>query len=360
VAEKTEEPTPKRLRDARRQGNIAFSQEVPAAAGFLVGTLALGLWASRMSAEFRALYVSSVSAFAQADGPALLSAWAEPLRQAGVAFLWMALPVIAAIALASVGLATAQAGFHLAAAKLKPSLGKLNPGPQLKKWFSPGGVFDLGKSVVKLAVALLLGWAVLSASFTSLLALHRASLPAFYTVLFEVARTFVLYAGLAFAALAALDYFVQYRKWRKGLMMSREEVTREYKEQEGDPLIKGQRKALHQELANQAIVQETRLADAVVVNPTHLAVAVRYDRETMNAPRVTAKGGGDLARQMLAEARRHEVPVVRDVPLAHALFAVEMGRQVPREMYEVVAEVLLFASRLRQEGVGAADFERSS
>lgn len=359
MAEKTEPPTPKRLRDARRQGNIAFSQEVPAAAGFLVGTLALGLWAARMGAEFRALYVSTVSAFAHADGPALLGAWPEPLRQAGVAFLWMVLPVIAAIALASVGLAAAQAGFHLAMGKLKPSLAKLNPGPQFKKWFSPGGLFDLGKSVAKLTVALLLGWAVLSSSFAGLLVLHRADLTAFYAVLAEVARTFILYAGVAFAGLSALDYFVRYRKWRQGLMMSRDEVTREYKEQEGDPLIKGQRKALHQELANQAIVQETRRADALVVNPTHLAVAVRYDRETMNAPRVTAKGGGILSQQMLATARRHEVPVVRDVPLAHALFAVEMGRTIPREMYEVVAEVLLFASRLRQEGVGAADFERA-
>jgi flagellar biosynthesis protein FlhB len=359
VAEKTEEPTPKRLRDARRQGNIAFSQEVPSAAGFLVGTLALGLWVPRMTEEFRALYVASASALGRIDGEGLLAAWQEPLRQAGVAFLWMALPVIAAIALASVGLATAQAGFNLAVAKLKPSLGKLNPGPQLKKWFSPGGAFDLLKSVAKLSVALLLGWAVLSASFGGLLVLHRADLPSFYSVLASVARTFVLYAGLAFALLAALDYFVQYRKWRKGLMMSKDEVTREYKEQEGDPLIKGQRKALHQELANQAIVQETRLADAVVVNPTHLAVAVRYDREKMSAPRVTAKGGGALAQQMLQVARRHDVPVVRDVPLAHALFSVEMGRTIPRELYEVVAEVLLFASRLRQEGVGAAEYERT-
>jgi flagellar biosynthesis protein FlhB len=334
MALKTEPPTPKRLRDARRQGNIAFSQEVPAAAGFLVGTLVLGLWASRMAGEFRALYVSAMSAMSHVDGEGLLAAW-------------------------RVGLATAQAGFNLAVAKLKPSLGKLNPGPQLKKWFSPGGLFDLLKSVAKLSVALLLGWAVLSASFGGLLVLHRADLPGFYSVLADVARTFVLYAGLAFAGLAALDYFVQYRKWRKGLMMSRDEVTREYKEQEGDPLIKGQRKALHQELANQAIVQETRLADAVVVNPTHLAVAVRYDKEKMSAPRVTAKGGGALAQQMLAVARRHEVPVVRDVPLAHALFSVEMGRTIPREMYEVVAEVLLFASRLRQEGVGAGEYERT-
>ena len=358
MAEKTEEPTPKRLRDARRQGNIAFSQEVPAAAGFLAGTVLLGFWASRMAEQFRALYVSTTAVVPRLDGERVDAIWQEPARQAAITFLWMALPVIAAIAAFGVALAIAQVGFNLSVAKLKPSLSKLNPGPQLKKWFSPEGAFDLVKSMAKLAIALVIGWSVVSAAFDSLLVLHRADLPGFYAVLGSVARTFVLYAGLAFAGLSGLDYFVQHRKWKKGLMMSKDEVKREYKEQEGDPLIKGQRKALHQELANQAIVQETRLADAVVVNPTHLAVAVRYDKEKMAAPRVTAKGGGALAKRMLLEARRHEVPVVRDKPLAHALFAVEMGRQIPRDLYEIVAEVLLFASRLRREGVLAADWER--
>jgi flagellar biosynthesis protein FlhB len=270
----------------------------------------------------------------------------------------MALPVIAAIAAGSLALAAAQAGFNITFEKLKPSLAKLNPGQQLKRWLSPAGAFDLLKSVAKLAVAFLIGWAVMKSAFEGLLVLHRADLVGFYAVLTQVARTFVLYAGLAFALLAALDYLVQHRKWKKGLMMSKDEVKREYKEQEGDPIIKSQRKAMHQELANQAIIQETRQADAVVVNPTHLAVALRYDKEKMTAPRVTAKGGGALAKKMLAVARKHEVPVVRDVPLAQALFGVEMGRYVPRELYEVVAEVLLFASRLRQEGVEAADWER--
>jgi len=349
MAEKTEEPTHKRLRDARRQGNIAFSSEVPAAAGFLAGTVLLGFWAARMASEFRALYASMIATLPKLSGERLESAWQEPARQAAVAFLWMALPVIVAIVVASVALATAQAGFNLTFAKMAPSLSKISPGQTLKRWFSPAGAFDLVKSVAKLAVALGLGYAVLSQAFDGLLVLHRADLPSFYAVLALVGRTFVLYAGLAFVGLAALDYLVQHRKWKKGLMMSKDEVKREYKEQEGDPIIKSQRKALHQELAMQAIAQETRVADAVVVNPTHLAVAVRYDKDKMAAPRVTAKGGGAMAKRMLAIARKHEVPIVRDVPLAHALFAVEMGRYIPRDLYEVVAEVLLFASRLRQE-----------
>src|SRR5262249_53050805 len=128
---------------------------------------------------------------------------------------------------------------------------------------------------------------------------------------------------------------------------------------EGDPLVKSQRKALHQELANQQIVREVRLADAVVVNPTHLAVAVRYEKDAMAAPRVTAKGGGALAKEMLKVARRHDIPIVRDVPLAHALFTVEMGRSIPQDLYETVAEVLLFARQLREQGLGGTAIDRA-
>ncbi len=358
MSEKTEQPTAKRLRDARRQGNIAKSAEVPAAAGFLVGVMAIGFWGSRVMAEFRELYTATTQLLPQLDGPRLEAAWPAPLRQAGVTFLWMAIPVIGAIVVSSVALATAQAGFFVSFEKLTPSLAKLNPTQQLKKWCSPAGLFDLVKSVLKIGIALCIGWAVMKSAFAGLLVLHRASLPSFYAVLGEVARTFVLYAGIAYAALSALDYFVEHRKWKKGLMMSKDEVKREYKEQEGDPVIKSQRKALHQELANQAVITETRMADAVVVNPTHLAVAVRYEKDKMAAPRVTARGGGALAKRMLKEARRHDVPVVRDIPLARALYEVEIGRSVPADLYEVVAEVLLFAARLRQEGVGAAEWER--
>jgi len=359
MSEKTEEPTAKRLRDARKQGNIAFSQELPAAASFLLGTMVLGFWVTRIGAEFRDLFVSVTTIIPRVDGETLVSAWREPVRRSALGFLWATVPVLGGLVVASVGLAVAQAGFSISFEKLAPQLSRLNPGQTLKKWFSVGGLVDLLKTTAKLAVVLTLGYSVVAAAGDSLLVLHRVSLATFYTLLAQLARSFVVQAGLAFALLAALDYFVQWRKWKKGLMMSKDEVKREYKEQEGDPVVKSQRKALHQELAMQQIAVETRIADAIVVNPTHLAVAVRYERGKMAAPKVTAKGAGGVAQHMLKIARKHEVPVVRDVPLAHALFAVQMGHYVPQDVYEAVAEVLLFAARLRQEALGgqAVDFE---
>jgi flagellar biosynthesis protein FlhB len=347
MAEKTEQPTPRRLREARKKGQIAFSPEVPAAATFLAGVVMLAWWVPRLAGEFRALFTAATEAAARAGAdPVPLS---EGLgRQAATAGLRVMGPLVLALALAGIALSLAQTGFHLAPSRLVPSPDKLSPSRTLKRWFSMQGATEVLKATVKLAVVLALGYATVTTALGAILALHRASLPAISATLGETARSFAVKAGLAFALVAAADYFLVWRRWRKDLMMSPEEVRREYKEQEGDPLVKAQRKALHQELAMVQIAAEVRVADAVVVNPTHLAVALRYDRDTMAAPRVTARGGGEVAAEMLKVARAHDVPVVRDVPLAHALFEVREGRYVPQDLYEAVAEVLLFAARLRQ------------
>jgi flagellar biosynthetic protein FlhB len=354
MAEKTEQPTSKRLREARRKGQIAYSADVPAAAAFLVGVLVLtGWWAPRLAEEFRSLFVAALEAAAEAGGDplALSSSLGGRAARGGARVLG---PVLLALALAGVALGFAQAGFHLAPARLAPSLDKLSPARTLRRWFSIEGVSEVLKAAVKLAIVLGLGYLTVSSALAGILALHRGSPSAISATLGEVSRSFALRAALAFVLVAAVDYWLAWRRWRKDLMMTPEEVRREHKEQEGDPLIKAHRKAAHQELAMVQIAAEVRIADALVVNPTHLAVALRYDRETMAAPRVTAKGGGEVAREMLKLARELEVPVVRDVPLAHALFEVREGRYVPRELYEAIAEVLLFAARLRQAGAGGA------
>jgi len=355
VADKTEEPTPRRLREARRQGNIPLSQDVPAVGSFLAGILLLGIFAPRIAAEFRSLLQGAADAAGTLGEDTLSGVWMGLARDAGLGWAKAVGPILVGIVVAGVGLAVAQSGFNFTFSKLEPSLSKLSPAKVLKRWFSFEGVFDLLKTLVKLGLVMLIAWFVVRGALSGILGLHRAELPGFYAVLSTVATSFAVKVGIAFALVAAADYFFAWRRWKQGLMMTKDEVKREYKEQEGDPLIKGQRKALHQELANQQIIGETRMADAVVVNPTHLAVALRYDREKMAAPRVTAKGAERIARLMIEEARRHDVPVVRDVPLARALFAVEMGRYVPRDLYEAVAEVLLFAHQLRQDGAGTGE-----
>jgi flagellar biosynthetic protein FlhB len=159
-----------------------------------------------------------------------------------------------------------------------------------------------------------------------------------FTLLFKV--------GGAFLLLGAADFALQKKIFMKGLMMSKDEVKREYKEQEGDPHVKGHRKALHRALLRENATKRVPQANVVVVNPTHLAIALQYDDAKMNAPQVTAKGEMFLAQKIRRIAERHGVPVLRNVELAHSLFVLELDEEIPEELYTAVAEILNLASDL--------------
>jgi flagellar biosynthesis protein FlhB len=348
MSDKSEEPTPKRLRDARKKGQIPFSREVPSAVTFLAGMALVGVGAPRISAEFDRLF-RMVTAAAGTIDQGGASVWQDPLLQSATAILTSSGMIVGGIALAGLGAALGQTGFMLSAEKITPSMSKMNPLQALQKWFSLDTVVEFLKTLAKVALVFGVGYAVLSVRLHGIVSLHQVELPSFYRILLDVARAFAIQVGAAFLLVAGFDYLFQYRQWKKQLMMSKDEVKREYKEQEGDPIIKGQRKALHQELAMQQISLEVPLANAVVVNPTHLAVALRYDRDKMAAPKVTAKGGGAVAKKIVQLARKHDIPLIRDVPLAHALFAVQMGRTIPKDLFDAVAEVLLFARQVRDE-----------
>ncbi|MCS7312242.1 MAG: flagellar biosynthesis protein FlhB [Acidobacteria bacterium] len=349
MGDKTEQPTPKRLREARKRGQIAFSRDVTGVATYLAGMSLILVWASRIGDAFQDYYRTVTSAIGQVDGASLTTVWARLLDQAGSVWLWSVGPILGGVAVAGLALAAAQAGLNMTFEPMKPSLKKLNPLEGLKRWFSIRGIIEFIKTLVKVLVVVLLGYAAISGNLEAILRLHWADMGAFYRVGTQVAQTFIFQVGATFLLIAGLDYFYQRRQWKKQLMMTKEEVKQEYKEMEGDPIVKSQRKALHQAMVMQDIQREVPKADVVVTNPTHIAVAIRYDRATMGAPKVTAKGRGLIAQKIIQLAKKHDVPIVRDISLAHALFEVEMGRYIPRDLYEAVAEVLLFAWRLKQE-----------
>jgi len=349
MGDKTEQPTPKRLQEARKRGQIAFSRDVPAVATYLVGMSLILVWAAHIGDAFRDYYRTVAAAVGQVDGAGLTTVWTKLLDQAGSVWLRSVAPILAGVAVAGLALAAAQAGLNMTFEPMKPSLKKLNPLEGLKRWFSIRGLVEFVKTLVKVLVVVLLGYAAISGSLEAVVRLHGVDMAALYRVGIKVAQTFIFQVGATFALIAGLDYFYQRQQWKKQLMMTKEEVKQEYKEMEGDPIVKSQRKALHQAMIMQDIQREVPKADVVVTNPTHMAVAVRYDRATMGAPKVTAKGRGLIARRIIELAKKHDVPIVRDISLAHALFEVEMGRYIPRDLYEAVAEVLLFAWRLKQE-----------
>jgi type III secretion YscU/HrpY family protein len=347
MSDKTEEPTQKRLNDAKKKGDVAMSRDASGVGGYVAGVALLGATAAAISASFTFLYREAVArAGEQRLEPRSLL---ELLGASGEGILRASIPLVAAVAVAGVALGFAQVGVVLSAESLKPDLKKLNPLSKLKSWFSPKGMFELLKTFLKLACVLVLGYVAAKGSLTAVLRLGYTDAAATLRIVADLCRHFLLTIAVVFVGLGGADYIFQRKQWKKKLMMSKDEVKREYKEQEGDPHVKGHRKQLHQEMAMQDVGEAVRTADAVTVNPTHLAVALRYDRNTMVAPKVATKGRDALARKIVELAKKHEVPIVRDITLTRALFDLEIDANVPRELYAAVAEVLTFAWKVRQE-----------
>lgn len=347
MSEKTEQPTQKKLEEARKKGNVAQSRDASGVGAYVAGVALLGATAAAVSAVFESLYRDSMTLVraGRLDPHALGGAIGA--TQTGI--LRASLPLLGAVALAGTALALAQTGIRFSAESLKPDLKKLNPLTKLKSWFEPKGLFELAKTFLKLGFVLGLGYLAAKGALPLLLRLSYAGPHEILSLTASTARHFLLTIAIVFAALGGADYGFQFRMWKKKLMMSVDEVKREYKESEGDPHVKGHRRQLAQEIAMGDVQHAVSHADAVTVNPTHLAVAIRYDRGTMRAPKVVAKGRETLAKKIVEIAKKNDVPIVRDITLTRALFELEVDANVPKELFEAVAEVLLFAWKVRAE-----------
>lgn len=343
--DKREAPTPRRRERARREGHVFRSVELTAAVVFLAGYAALrflgpdaarGLaaWAERFLAQ-------GPRDWSVADLQALAADAALAWARATLPFLALALALVLLLSLL-------QTGFHLSAAGLAPRFSALNPVTGLQRLFSLRGAVELLKAVFKVAVILLVAWSTLREAAGSFPVLAAMDTAAGTAAVGGWVDRLAWRVGLAFLALAAADWFYQRWEYERSLRMTRSEVREELRETEGDPAVRGARRRRQRELARQRMIQEVRRATVVVTNPDHYAVALRYVPGETAAPVVVAKGRGRLAERIREEARRHGVVLYEDPPLARALYrAVPVGRAIPAELYEAVAEVLAFVWRLK-------------
>ena len=335
--DRTEQPTPKRLRDARKKGDVAKSPAVPAvAAAACVLVLAFSRWP-----EFTAAFKAGIAAAMTGQGGT------DTLAQAASIITPMCrdLALVAvAPALAAGAALLAQTGFVFAPERLKLEPGRFNPGEALKRTFG-------GEALMRTAIALcgnllLSGTALWIAArvAASAAALYRSRAPVLPAIAGLLAPAAWKVAGVA-ALFAAADWAFHRWRHRKRLMMTKQEVKDEYRESEGDPHVKAQRRRLHRQLAMASLKKSVRTARVVLVNPTHLAVALRYD-DGDGAPVVAYKGGGAVAARMRAEAEDAGVPIVRDIPLARAIYSqVEVDEELPPAFYEAVAAIFNAAVR---------------
>jgi type III secretion protein U len=329
---RTEQPTPKRLREAQRRGDVVQSRELTGAAALAGGLVGLVASAPTVLRELARLLSTALSRAPLSDAPPL-----AVLRGAAGTALALTLPA-AAGALAAGALAGAlQSGFAFAPGALRPRLDRVDPLRGVRRLASPSHLAALALALVKGCVLVAVAWGWLRERWPTL-----AALPALDAA--RASSAAPLIAGLAarlalaFLAFGILDLGLAWRRHRTALRMTRDEVRREHREQEGDPAHRAERRRVHRALLDAGPVAR---ATVVVVNPTHLAVALRHDRSGDDAPRVLAKGAGLAAARIRSAARRAGVPIVRDVPLARALHRLaEVGDEIPEELYEAAAAIL--------------------
>jgi flagellar biosynthetic protein FlhB len=260
------------------------------------------------------------------------------------------LPLLAALFVMAALVAYLQVGSIFAFESVKPNLNKLNPAESAKQKFFKGRPYiELVKTLLKMVIAATVIGLVLWSARRDLIELTRQPMvrvaPYALALIFEIG----LKVGLAFVAVGVADYFLQRFLFLREMRMTKQEVKEEWKETEGNPVYKSARRQMHREILMQNMMTAVRRADVVVVNPTHLAVALKYDRAEMSAPTVLAKGAELIAARIREVAEESDVPIMRDVPLARALYDLEIDAEIPDELYESVAEVLRWVYRLAEE-----------
>ncbi|HQP33779.1 MAG TPA: EscU/YscU/HrcU family type III secretion system export apparatus switch protein [Polyangiaceae bacterium] len=329
MSEKTEEPTPRRLERARRDGDAPVSSALMGAVALVVAaSLAPGVVRASASAV-RSMLVGILA------HPDSIPSATFALRT-GVA---LCAPLLLAVAAAAALVGVVQTRALVAPARIAPKLDRLSPAALAKSLFSPQRAFSVARALL---TAVVVGWLVVRRLEDRLpdLANATGNLHAAAIAAGSIAGSIVRDAVLVVLALGVVDLVITRRTWLSRLRMTRQEVQREHRESEGDPQLKSARERAHQELLAAATVNAVRDATVVIVNPTRLASALRYREEDDDAPMLVAKGEGELARRIVDAARAYGIPVVQDIPVARALAALQEGDAIPAAMYEAVATIL--------------------
>jgi len=346
MSEKTEQPTHKRLRDSRKKGEVAYSKD------FTQTVLIMAIFGYFMARGGQ--LVEDLMGMILL--PATLTTMSFPdaanvlVTRLITEAAWVILPFLGIVLLLGVFSDALQVGLVLAFEKLKPSGKKLNVVSNLKNIFSKKNLVEFLKSTIKICFLSALLWLILRDAFPIMTSIPQAGLAGLGQVVGSLIKVMLINMGLAYTAIALADFIWQRHNHRKGLMMTKSEVKQEYKQMEGDPLIKHKRKQLHQEMLQEGAVQSASKATVLVTNPTHLAVALHYDEDETPLPVVLAMGEGALAERMMQAAREAGVPIMQNIPLARALTEQSTaGQYIPSELVEPVAELLRLLRQMEDD-----------
>ncbi|WP_251554685.1 flagellar biosynthesis protein FlhB [Neobacillus muris] len=341
AGEKTEKATPQKRREARKKGQVPKSPEV---ASSLTLLLAFGFF----MVGGKSLVEGCLNIYRHSFQEYLL--WEMTPANIKVLFTQLVVdsaklvaPILGVTLAAGVAANYIQVGFMFNLESIKMNFGKLNPLQGAKQIFSMRAIVELIKSILKIAITSLIAYSIIWKRKTELFSIGQKSLWEASSLI----GSLMVQVGISIAAclivVAAADFAYQRFDHEKKLRMSKDEIKEEYKKSEGDPHIKGKRRAKQREMSMNRMMQEVPKADVIITNPTHFAVAIRYDYETMDAPEVIAKGKDHVALKIKEIAKENKIATVENRPLARALFAaVEIGETIPEELFNAVGEILAY------------------
>lgn len=335
---KTEKATPKKIQDARKKGQIAKSADLTSAVSFIVFAL-LGTFFGTYFFQKSFLFLRKVFS----DG-LTTTGLEENLSNLGmrmlVYFFILAGPFLAIGFLASLIGAGAQTKFLFSSEALKPDIKKMNPIEGFKNLFSKKALVSLVKNVAKLTLVFFLAFGTVQDSIELILSAGHIGSEKLYFLLMEIVKKLSVKLAIVLFVLAVADYVYEVYEHRKKLRMSKQEIKDEYKQNEGDPQMKGQRKQQHQAMLS-GMLKQVETATVIVTNPTHLAIAIRYEQEQDDVPIVVAKGADYIAEKIREKAREYDVPIIENKPVARAMYpSIEVGKPIPYDMYEAIAEIV--------------------
>lgn len=350
-ADKSEEPTSKRLEEARKKGQIARSKELNTLAVTFAGAAALLIFGAQLGSAMMELMQGNFSLpreLLQDEG-----AMVRQLMRSGMHALLALQPFLIVLLIASIIGPIALGGWLFSAEALQPKFSRMNPLEGLKRMFSAKALVELLKALAKFVIILLVALAVLSADQDDLLAIANEPVEAAILHSMVVVGWSLLWLACGLILIAAVDVPFQLWDTKQKLMMTKQEVRDEYKDSEGKPEVKSKIRQLQRQMAERRMMQQVPEADVVITNPTHFAVALKYDPAKGNAPMLLAKGGDFLALKIREIAQEHQVTLLESPGLARAVYySTEVDQEIPAGLYLAVAQVLAYVYQLKQFRAG--------
>lgn len=341
--EKTEEPTPKKLRDARKKGQVAKSKEVSGTFGLIAVLATVWAMGGQYMETIKGMVLLPAEVYNEDFRFALKVVISNILDQTII----LLLPLVLVAMFSAIFGNVMQFGLLFSGESVKPDIKKIDPVQGMKKIFAIKNLVEFCKSIIKILFLSFVVYFVIRDSLGDMVNLPFCGTPCILPVAGELMKKLLLYSAVAFIIIAVLDYMFERHNFMKQQRMTKDEVKREYKEMEGSPEIKSKRKEIHQEILNSA--DNTKKSDVVIKNPTHLAIGLHYRQDSTPLPVIMVKGRGAHARFIIKVAEKEGIPILENVPLAHALFDVDIAAYIPGELIEPVAEVFRWVQELKEE-----------